>query len=164
MLLVQMVQSPLSKCKKYSSSFLTRILQFMAERLHIIFRKFPQIEGHSLQIWKIFCSFFSLVLYPNSSSDLVILGSQISLDSNHSPFIPPTIPLLKPHLPQKSKSVNKSDFPKSFLNSQNSNKFSRLLHSSLSLDFLLLGSIINISQQNTLNLPPKNIFNFYRYT
>ena len=62
----------------------------------------------------------------------------------------------------RSKSVNKSDFPKSFLNSQNSNKFSRLLHSSLSLDFLLLASIINIFKKNNHDLSVKSIFDFYK--
>ena len=103
----------------------------MSERLHILVRNFLELELLSDKIWNMFCSLFSLVIYPNHLPHLVILGSQVSLDSNHSPFIGPkmTPPLLNTSLPQKSKSVNKSDFPKSFLNSQTSSKLSKLLHS-----------------------------------
>lgn len=113
--------------------------------MHILLRKFPQLEGKLQTIWDTFLSLFSLVLRPKSvSSDLVVLGSQLSLESNQLCQTQPKPSLSAPlSLPPKSKSVNKSDFPKNFLSEQNSSKLTQLLHPRLSLDCLLLGSVIH---------------------
>lgn len=135
----------------------------MAERLHIFIRKHPHIEQFSGQIWKSFLSLISLILYTKSnSSDLVVLGSQISLESNQLCQTQPKMgnKTIAPILPPKSKSVNKSDFPTSFLKHNKSTKISQLMHSSLSLDFFLFASITT-SLPNTPP-PSEDLFDSYR--
>ena len=67
---------------------------------------------------------------------------------------------IAPVLPPKSKSVNKSDFPTSFLKHNKSTKISQLMHSSLSLDFFLFASITT-SLPNTPP-PSEDLFDSYR--
>jgi hypothetical protein len=164
LILSQIVHCPLPQTTRYSTPFLRRILQFMAERLHIFIRKYPHIEAYSNSIWKTFLSLLSLLLYPKSdSSDLVVLGSQISLESNQLYQTQPKMEnrCISPTLPPKSKSVNKSDFPKSFLKNYSSNKISQLMHPSLSLDCFLFASITTSLPNNTP--PSEELFESYKY-
>lgn len=133
----------------------------MAERLHILFRKFPQIESKIQLIWETFFSLFSLVLNPKSTQpDLTVLGSQLSLESNKLCQTQPKETISTPlSLPPKSKSVNKSDFPRNFLNQQSSSKLAQLLHSSLSLDCFLLGSVLHCESE--IGASPEDVFNFF---
>jgi hypothetical protein len=135
----------------------------MAERLHIFIRKFPDLEKYSNSIWKSFLSLLSLILKPNSStSDLIVLGSQVSLESNQLCQTQPKMnnACTSPKLPPKSKSVNKSDFPKNFLKEHLSSKLSELLHPSLSLDCFLFASITLSLPQNSS--PSNDLFDSYK--
>lgn len=156
LLLVQVIHFPPTQ-SRLSSRFHSRLLKFMSERLHLTLSAFPGLQKSSQSIWNTFLSLFHLALYRNVSPELVLLGSQLSLDSNAPTFARPA----QKTLPPKSKSVNKSDFPKSFTQSQSlAAKFSEISHPNLSMDHLLLASIVHSS--DSPGAPAEAIFKFYK--
>jgi hypothetical protein len=136
----------------------------MAERLHICLQRFPSLLDLTSQIWNCFLKTFNLILQ-GPSPDPLFLGSQLSLDSNAPSFTQPKVPSVKvlPDLRPKSKSVSKCDFPKSFLNNETPNaKREKLKHPNLSMDALLLGSILLSSQTVALSPLPQELFEYFQ--